>query len=207
MGFFHNIGKQFKKPEGLFGKIVGNIMTRGNLELNNWTIDLLKVEGNDHVLELGFGAGFGIKKVSSIAVNGSVSGVDYSELMLKKATQINSEAIMAKRVHLQLGDVSMLPYEVEMFDKVYASQLIYFCNPPAIFLQESKRVLKPGGKIAISFIDEDDLRKLKFTTTGLFTFYTKERVLELLEEFGFKDMKTSSKKVKSGLGICVTAFK
>jgi ubiquinone/menaquinone biosynthesis C-methylase UbiE len=147
MGFIHNWGKQLRKPEGILGKVVVPFfMNVSNRQLNNWTIDLLDIKPTDRVLELGFGPGLGICKVAAIATEGLVAGVDFSELMVRKAQKRNAAAIAAGRVDLKQGDVSSLPYDDQTFDKVIAIQLIYFCQPPHIFLKESRRVLKSGGK-------------------------------------------------------------
>jgi ubiquinone/menaquinone biosynthesis C-methylase UbiE len=180
-------------------------MNLANRQLNNWTIDLLDIKPIDRVLELGFGPGLGIRKVAAIATEGSVAGIDFSELMVRKARKRNAAAISAGRVDLKQGDVSSLPYDDETFDKVIAVQLIYFCQPPHVFLKESQRVLKPGGKIAVSFIAKDDMAKYKFTQTGVFALYTGQGTLKLLTEAGFTQAHFEIKPVRLGMGICAIA--
>jgi ubiquinone/menaquinone biosynthesis C-methylase UbiE len=205
MGFIHSWGKQLRKPEGILGMLAGPLMNLANRQLNNWTIDLLDIKPTDHVLELGFGPGLGICKVAAIATEGSVAGVDFSELMVRKARNRNAAAISAGRVDLKHGDVSSLPYDDQTFDKVIAVQLIYFCQPPHLFLKESRRVLKPGGKIAVSFIAKDDMAKYKFTKTGVFALYTGQDALKLLTEAGFAQAHFEIKTVRPGMGICAIA--
>jgi ubiquinone/menaquinone biosynthesis C-methylase UbiE len=206
MGFIHSWGKQLRKPEGILGNVaVPFFMNVANRQLNGWTIDLLDIKPTDHVLELGFGPGLGICKVAAITTEGSVAGVDFSELMVRKARKRNAAAISAGRVDLKQGDVSSLPYDDETFDKVIAVQLIYFCQPPHIFLNESRRVLKPGGKIAVSFVAEEDMAKYKFTKTGVFALYTGEDALKLLTETGFTQPHFETRQVRPGMGICAIA--
>jgi ubiquinone/menaquinone biosynthesis C-methylase UbiE len=206
MGFIHSWGKQLRKPEGILGKVVVPFfMNVANRQLNNWTVDLLDIQPTDRVLELGFGPGIGICKVAAIATEGLVAGVDFSELMVRKAQKHNAAAISAGRVDLKHGDVSSLPYDDQTFDKVIAIQLIYFCQPPHIFLKESRRVLKPGGKIAVSFIAKEDMAKYKFTKTGVFDLYTDQDALKLLTEAGFTQAHFETKPVRPGMGICAIA--
>ena len=205
MGFFHSWGKQLRKPGGILGRLVGPSMNLVNRQLNNWTIDLLDIKPTDHVLELGFGPGLGICRVAAVATEGSVAGVDFSELMVQKARKRNAAAISAGRVDLKHGDVSSLPYDDETFDKVIAVQLIYFCQPPHVFLKESRRVLKPSGKIAVSFIAKDDMAKYKFTQTGVFALYTGQDALKLLTEAGFTQAHFETKPLRLGLCICAIA--
>jgi ubiquinone/menaquinone biosynthesis C-methylase UbiE len=205
MGLIHSWGRQLRKPEGILGKLVGPFMKVANQQLNNWTIDLLDIKPADRVLELGFGPGLGICKVAAITTEGLAAGIDFSELMVQKAKARNAAAVSAGRVDLKRGDVSSLPYDDETFDKVIAVQLIYFCQPPQVFLKESRRVLKPGGKIAVTFVAKDDMAKYKFTQTGVFALYTDQDVLKLLTEAGFTQAHFQIKQVTQGIGICAIA--
>jgi ubiquinone/menaquinone biosynthesis C-methylase UbiE len=205
MAFVHSLSKQFRKPEGILGKLVGSIMSKSNRQLNDWTISLLDVKPTDHILELGFGPGLGICKVAAIATEGTVAGVDFSELMVRKARKRNAAAISKGQVDLKQGDVSSLPYDDETFDKVIAVQLIYFCQTPHVFLREARRVLKPGGKIAVSFLAKDDMEKYKLTKTGVFALYTDQDVLKLLTEVGFTQAHPEFNSMRHGKGICAIA--
>ena len=208
MAFFHSWGKQLRKPEGKLGKIVVPfLMNMANRQLIDWTIDLLDIQPTDRVLELGFGPGFGIRKVASIATEGLVAGVDFSEIMVQKAQKRNALAIARGQVDLKQGDVSSLPYDNQTFDKVIAIQLIYFCLPTYVFLKESQRVLKPGGKIAISFISKEDMAKYKFAKTGVFNLYTGQDVLKILDEVGFTQTHLDTKLCRPGKGICAIGRK
>ena len=59
---------QFGKPEGLFGKLAGFIMSTrpSNIERSDWGISLLDIQSTDNVLEIGFGPGIAIQKMSEI---------------------------------------------------------------------------------------------------------------------------------------------
>lgn len=207
MGLIHRFSRQLRKPEGILGRLVGSLLNIANRQLNNWTIDLLDIKPTDRVLELGFGPGTGIRKIAAIATKGSVAGIDFSELMVFKARKLNAAAISSGRVDLKQGDVSSLPYNDESFDKMITVQLLYFCQPPHLFLKEWRRVLKPGGKIAVSFIAKDDMANFKFTKTGVFTLYTGQDALKLMTEAGFTQAHIETKPVKQGVGICAIAEK
>ena len=207
MGLMHRWGMQLRKPEGLLGKLAGPFMKVSTRQLYDWTIDLLHIQPTDHVLELGFGPGLGIQKVAEITSQGWVAGIDFSKLMVRQAKKRNASAIAAGRVDLKYGDVTSIPYYNETFNKVIAIQLIYFCQPPQVFLEESRRVLKPGGKIAVALIAKEDMEKYKFAQTGVFTLYTGQDVLQLLTEAGFTQAHFEIKPVRPGVGICAIAEK
>lgn len=103
MGLNKIIGKNLAKPSGWFGNIVGYFMSVRNNSLNKWTVELLELTPNDNVLEIGFGVGVTIKSISKVAYRGLTSGIDYSETMFRKATQLNSKSISEGRVTLTTG--------------------------------------------------------------------------------------------------------
>jgi hypothetical protein len=65
---------QFGHPSGFWGQIVGWIMASrsSNRRRNGWAVSLLNVQPRDRVLEIGFGPGIAIRKMSQIAVEGYV---------------------------------------------------------------------------------------------------------------------------------------
>jgi len=93
------------------GRFSGFIMAhrKSNLERNNWAIGLLNLRPQDHVLELGFGPGVAIEKMSQIVTSGVVYGIDHSLTMFTMATKRNEKRITAGRVKLFHASVSALP--------------------------------------------------------------------------------------------------
>ena len=82
MGLWHRLAQQFRQPTGFLGRLAG-FFFRINLEGIEWTINLLRIQPTDHVLEIGFGPGHGIQHAAKIAAQGRVAGVDFSETMLQ----------------------------------------------------------------------------------------------------------------------------
>jgi SAM-dependent methyltransferase len=105
------IVQQFGKPTGLLGEVAGLIMTfrPSTRERNERTLELLDIQPNDDVLEVGFGPGLGIEGAAKLARAGKVVGIDHSELMLRQASRRNAEAIAAGWVHLLLASAEQLP--------------------------------------------------------------------------------------------------
>jgi hypothetical protein len=60
MGLLNAIGKQLQHPRGLFGRALFTWMTRTTIAHARWTADLLDVQPDDDVLEVGFGNGANI---------------------------------------------------------------------------------------------------------------------------------------------------
>src|SRR5688572_26587830 len=104
------IARQFSQPSGLLGRVIGRGMAGRNEREARWTVDLLAIQPDARVLEIGFGPGVAIQYAAERATRGHVSGIDYSEVMLKIARKRNATAIANGVVDLTKGDARSLPY-------------------------------------------------------------------------------------------------
>ncbi len=58
MSFSSFFSQQARKPAGLFGRFVmSTIFNKGNADLNGFVKELMAVQKNDSILEIGFGTG------------------------------------------------------------------------------------------------------------------------------------------------------
>src|SRR5882757_6220116 len=101
--------RTFGRPKGILGRLGGIVMARTNRDCAAWVTDLLAIQGNDKVLEVGFGPGVGIGLLARLASAGHVAGVDPSGEMVEQATARNANAIQSGRVDLRHGSVESLP--------------------------------------------------------------------------------------------------
>jgi len=93
------------------GRIAGEVMVRQHRPETAWTLHLLDIQPTDTVLEVGFGAGQGIKLAAERVTSGRIRGIDLSEEMVRVATRRNASAIKAGRVALSQGSITALPFE------------------------------------------------------------------------------------------------
>jgi SAM-dependent methyltransferase len=142
---------QGMRPRGFAGWLTAWEMAlrSSNRKRNVWAVGLLEVEPADHVLEIGFGPGIAIRELSRRATEGLVCGVDHSDVMVQQATKRNAHAVRAGRVDLRCGSVEHLPAFVEAFDKVLAVNNMGMWPEPGERLRELRRLMRPGGRIAI----------------------------------------------------------
>ena len=110
--------RMFGRPRGFLGRLGGIIMARTNEECGSWVIKLLDIGPSESVLEVGFGPGVIIQRLSNLA--GHVAGIDPSHEMLQQARVRNAEAIGSGRVDLRYGCVETLPFDNNTFDKAIA---------------------------------------------------------------------------------------
>lgn len=206
MALWHSIAQQFRQPAGWVGRLAG-FFFRINREGIDWTINLLEIQPTDHVLEIGFGPGHGIQQAASLATQGRVAGLDFSHTMLEQASQRNAMAIDSGLVELCVGDATSLLYPENTFHKVFATNVIYFWNDPLVNLQELRRVMKPGGRLALYVIAKENLVKFKVTQTGVYQLYTGEDLVGLLTQAGFHQAQFVTKAERHRIGICALAEK
>jgi ubiquinone/menaquinone biosynthesis C-methylase UbiE len=183
------IGQQIRKPSGFLGRLLGHLMAADHRGLTDWTLDQLRIENNDVVLDIGCGSGLAIKKIHGPGRRGYGVGMDYSSAMLRQAARRNRLMIQEGKISLCYADISALPFEDAAFDKVCSIETFYFWPHPTQDLQEMKRVLRPGGRLAISMemskegrnraAIEDNARRLGFS------IYSGEEMLALLSATGF----------------------
>lgn len=183
---------QFARPTGFLGNITGLIMAHrsSNLERNEWAMFLLNLQPSDRVLEIGFGPGVTIQKMSEIVTDGVIWGIDHSEVMFRQASKRNERAIAAGRVRLFLTSASQLPSFDDSLDKILAVNNFQFWDNKTDALRQLKGQLRVGGIIALVHqprlpgATEDDA-----TEAG-------ERFTYDLEMAGFKDIKVERKMMK-----------
>ena len=184
------IAGKFRNPDGLSGRLVGKLMANGNRQAVEWTVALLDIAAEDHVLEVGFGPGVGIEGAARWATAGRVAGIDSSATMVEVARKRNAIAVKARRVDLQSGDASFLPYANRAFNKVFCIHCVYFWANPVRALRELQRVLVPGGIAAITILPRDRwLERKTVPPADLFTLYNADEVAALLAQAGFDEIR------------------
>ena len=110
------------------------------------------------ILDAGAGTGAAIPTLFKRYKKAQLVALDLSENMLNKSRQHGN---FLRSHHLVCADIEKLPFADDVFDLVYSSLSMQWCNDLNAALLEAKRVLKPGGLFVFSTFGPDTLKELR----------------------------------------------
>lgn len=208
------LAEQLQKPTGEEGIKTGLWMNERNEAMNRHALQAVSAEKGDTILELGMGNGYFVKDILSIDPSIKYWGCDFSEEMVSQSNTMNKEWIDQQRATFIAADIEKLPFESQLFNKIFTVNTVYFWKDPAKSLAEIARVLLPNGLLYLSFRPKHMMEKMMITKYG-FTLYSLEDIINLVSNHGFKVENTVENKeipmsvggVELEMGNCVVVAK
>lgn len=201
--------RQVRKPSGLLGKRVVKAMNLSHAAMTDWGLQQLTVPRNAAILDIGCGGGRTILKLSAMAPEGKVFGLDYSDASVAVSQETNAREIASGRVQIQQGSVASLPFPDRSFDIVTAVETHYYWPDLPANVREILRVLKPGGTFVLiaETYRGGPLRFLYAIVMPLLraAFLSDAEHRALLSEAGFTDVATHHLPGKNW--ICATGLR
>jgi SAM-dependent methyltransferase len=187
MGLIGVIGKQLQHPKGMLGKALFGWMTPKTIEHARWTADLMNVQRDDDVLEVGFGNGANIALLAERATNGHVRGAEISKTAIEMASKKNARAITEERVSLHEAPGGALPFDDGTFDEACSVATMYVIADPSAVFKEMYRVLKPGGLAAVTFPIRENFMRFKPAQTDGFHLHELADLEAAFRDAGFAE--------------------
>ena len=190
MSLLKKIFKNARKPEGILGKLSVKIMNVVHGAISAWGMKHLTLSGDELLLDIGCGGGENVAEFLKRLPHGRVVGLDYSEMSVMAARDLNRAEITAGRCEIMEGDARKLPFAPESFDIVTAFETIYFWPEIDSCFAEVRRVLKKGGVFMINneFDGVNERGKRWLEIVEGMTGYTAAELEDLLRAAGFSSV-------------------
>ena len=146
------------------------------------------------VLDLGSGAGFdAFLAARAVGPTGQVIGIDMTPEMVAKA-RANAAKGGYTQVEFRFGEIEALPVADATVDVIISNCVINLCPDKRPVYREAFRVLRPGGRLAVSDVvareelPDDVKRDLALHSGCLAGATLHTELVRILEETGFKDI-------------------
>ena len=208
MNFSSFFSEQARRPDGLFGRMVMSLVfDQGNAFLNDFVNELMSVQIDDRIIEIGFGTGKLIYRMAQQIDKGLIEGVDFSKVMVAIARKRNKKNITNGKVKIHEGNFDEMPFAKENFTKACSINTLYFWPEQVNTAKKIADILIPDGKLILAFEDIEQLKQRKLNQE-IFRLYSKSEVEDLLINAGFsKNVNIVSRKRGKSIFHCVVAIK
>ena len=126
--------------------------------LGSWLVELAEIPAGAHVLDIACGRGAALFPATErVGADGRVVGIDLSEHMVRETTA-TARTLGLAQVELLQMDAERLDFPDASFDLVLCGFSLQFLPHLDEALAAFRRVLRPGGRLAVTTWGEDDAR-------------------------------------------------
>jgi SAM-dependent methyltransferase len=178
-----------------------------------WLIRELALQPGDALLELGAGPGdSGFAAAAIVGERGRLISTDFSPDMVEVARRRGAE-LGLQNVDYRVIDAERIELDADSVDGVLCQSGYMLMGDPAAALSETRRVLRPGGRLALSvwgapernpwasiggriLIERGHMAPHDPGAPGIFSMASEERTRALLEGAGFTTVRTEEVPVR-----------
>jgi SAM-dependent methyltransferase len=175
--------------------------------VRDWLVGELAPRHGETVLELGAGTGdTGFEVAAIVGAGGRLISSDFSADMLEVARRRGAETGLSN-VDYRVIDAESIDLDTDSVDGVLCQSGYMLMAEPGAALAETRRVLRPGGRVALSvwgtpernpwgaigamiLVQRGHMSPPRPGAPGVFSMASEERTRELLEGAGFTNVRT-----------------
>ena len=149
---------------------------------------LLKVTNHGVVADLGAGEGTLAQMLARQADR--VIAVDLSPKMVEFGRELARRHDL-QNLEYRVGDIEGPPLEDESIDLAFLSQALHHAGNPQQALEQSFRVLKPGGKLVVLDLLQHNFEEARELYADVWLGFSEAELAAMLEDAGFGEIETA----------------
>ncbi len=153
-------------------------------EMRTEALDLLDLDRDDRVLDVGCGTGFATEGLLGRVE--TVYGLDQSVHQMEKAFEKFGRH---GRVRFCRGDAERLPFADDAFDVVWSSGSIEYWPNPVDALEELRRVARPGGQVLVVGPNNPRTSVMQRVADAIMLFYDEAEADRMFAEAGYEEFR------------------
>ena len=201
-----SIARQLGNPSGVVGRLIlPFVWNRRNSVLNDVALENLALCPHDRVLEVGFGGGYLIGRMSKVVSNGLIAGVDISPAMVAFCEKHYRRLVQDGKLELKCASAEVLPFASAQFDKACSVNSIFYWQDARRAFSEFARVLADGGRFVTCFTCRQSIESKSFANHVV--LYDTSDVQQMMESVGFHQLETIHASDRHRDFVCLIGFK
>ncbi|MGF1483225.1 MAG: ArsR/SmtB family transcription factor [Opitutales bacterium] len=117
--------------------------------------------------------------------------IDSSEKMVEVGTALAQKQGIGN-LEYRLGDIEAVPLDAASVDLALLSQALHHANKPEAAIAEARRILRPGGRLAILDLAEHNFEKARELYADRWLGFSENQLYRWLREAGFEQVEVNA---------------